>query len=129
MKESEFYQLAKRHLPHWTWDRIENTVSSGQPDTTICHGYVKRRIELKIVRSGKIWLEPSQISWATRMKNSDVVGDYVLSLDKDIPILTHFYDILDHAKSDRKKGKYFVNLPDILVHSIHGWTVIDQNLR
>ena len=128
MNESELYQRAKSHLNHWTWDRIESIVNSGQPDTTVCHGFTKRRIELKVLRSGKMWFEPSQISWATRMKRNNVWGDYVLTMDRSAPVLIPYWYIPEFALSDRKKGKYSVILKHI-TNVYTGWGYIDRILR
>lgn len=122
MKESDFYQLAKRKIPHWTWDRIESIVNSGQPDTTISKGFDKRRLELKIARSGKIYFQPSQISWARRMRNMNVWGDYVLVLNKENPVLIDYPYIVEEA-IPYKSRKYMVILDDIPI-KFEGWVLI-----
>ena len=130
MTEKDFYQLAKRHMPHWTWDRVESTINSGQPDCIISHGYHCHRLELKLIKHGALWFEPSQISWANRMSQGYVWNIWVLAYDttKQQPHLIPYRRIPKLATSEPKRKQYRVKTFDIaLSHS--DWPAINRALR
>ena len=48
MRESEVYQKVKQRLPHFSIDRIENTIVAGTPDAVLTHVTGMMWAELKV---------------------------------------------------------------------------------
>lgn len=63
MNERDLYAKFKKNVPGF-YTRIENAISSGAPDVVAVYNGNIFFIELKILRSGKIKFQPSQIVWA-----------------------------------------------------------------
>jgi hypothetical protein len=65
MRESEVYQKTKQRLPGFDVDRIENTLSSGMPDTVITHDIGMIWAELKVQNHVNILddCRPAQLAW------------------------------------------------------------------
>ena len=130
MTESEFYQLVQRKLERWTWDRVESTINSGQPDCIASHGYKCQRIELKILRGTMAWFEPSQISWSNRMVRNNVHNIWVLTYHEkqDRPYMFPYKYVPTHARSMPKRRKYMLDVTDIPI-TYTDWEAINRALR
>jgi hypothetical protein len=64
--ETKIWNSLRQHLPKKTHSqRIENRVSEGMPDCYLCIDGVPIWVELKIIKSNRIYLRPSQIAWHT----------------------------------------------------------------
>ena len=113
--EKELYSRIQPLLfHHGIPSRIENSIGSGLPDVV----YVVARhiifIELKVVRSGKIFLRPFQYSYAMRVQphinNSHM---WYLCDDKDVYKLFTFRKLKEFIIGDSNSGKITVNVRGI----------------
>jgi hypothetical protein len=66
MTESDFYTLVRQKTPSIHWERVENKILPGQPDTVANKDGQVARVEFKLLSGNLLHLEPFQISWFTR---------------------------------------------------------------
>lgn len=77
--------------------RIENSVGSGTPDVNCCYNGEEFWVELKVAKSHKVDIKPSQVAWAKRRVEHDGAV-YLLVKDQDTLILFEGNDVLDIAR-------------------------------
>ena len=82
--EKTLSTILKQNLPKKTFfQRIENRVGEGIPDTFICMDGYNFFIELKIIKNNRIILQKSQIAWNIKYSRCNGVSFFLASSPKE----------------------------------------------
>tara|TARA_R100001463_G_scaffold119909_1_gene175872 strand:+ start:43 stop:483 length:441 start_codon:yes stop_codon:yes gene_type:complete len=82
--EKTLSTILKQNLPKKTFfQRIENRVGEGIPDTFICIDGNVYFIELKIIKNNRIILQKSQIAWHIKYSRCNGASFFLASSPKD----------------------------------------------
>ena len=76
--------ILKQNLPKKTfYQRIENRIGEGIPDTFICMNGNVFFIELKIIKNNRITIQKSQIAWHIKYNQCNGVSFFLASRPKE----------------------------------------------
>jgi hypothetical protein len=80
MLETALYARIQPKLKAWgALDRVENTMGSGMWDIHLCCGGVHNWVETKMEKSGELFFERFQLSFARRQMNSGATNLFVVA--------------------------------------------------
>lgn len=82
MTERDMYKKLKKEIPGF-YTRLENSISSGAPDTVaVINGQIAF-IEFKTLKSGNVYFQPSQIIWNIKFYEAAGRESYLLVSSRD----------------------------------------------
>jgi len=107
MNEKDIWNKLRNKWPILHWIRIENTSASGTPDCNFCYNGHDVWVELKLYRSGYIYLEQFQLQFHL-LRNLKGGKSLIFAMDKDRFMVLRLSnpDVLEFAISVGKFKKF-----------------------